>query len=47
LDKRKDELFDWTAGKRIAVEKRVAVEKDCGRERIAVEDRCEIRSGLT
>jgi len=46
LDKKKDELFDWIKGKKIAVAERVAVENDYGRERIEVEDGCVIRSGL-
>jgi len=37
IGQEKDELFDWTKGKRIAVAERVAVEKYSGRELIAVE----------
>jgi len=32
-----DELFDWTKGKRFAVEERIVIEKDCGRQGIAVD----------
>jgi len=37
--------LDKTSGLR--EKRRVAVEKDCGREGIAAEEGCEIRSGLT
>jgi len=47
LDKKKDELSDWIKGEKITVEERVAVQKDCGREGIRVEDGGEIKSGLT
>jgi len=46
LEEQLDGLCDWTKGKKIAVD-RLAVGKDWGREKIAVKNGCEIRSGLT